>query len=398
MHRMPFGIASGRSPREWFPVLVPVFALVLAAAAGADVVVKEKSVSEGLGGFGNGTSTQTRVVSGDKSRSDEEFTYTGRFKSLAGGGKPRSSVSITRIDKEVLWTLDPEQKQYQEMSFAEMRKTLLEAPEAEREQAPQPEAKDAEMTFTVDVKKTGAKETINGFPAEQVIITCTGTPKSGGKEEKSGAVKLVMDQWLTQDAPGAAEMEAFGRQFAEKLGLDPGLSKVSGMARAMYGEGMKELGANLKDLKGFAVRSTFTIETSPETAAEMEKTAEEREKAAQQAKADREKARQEEAKEDQQQDQQDAKDIGSSVLSSPGSATSKIGGLLGRKAARTAQKQADEQAEKKAEEKASSDKKAAKGPLFKVVTEVLSITTSPAPAGSFDVPAGYKLQKTNEGR
>jgi hypothetical protein len=36
---------------------------------------------------------------------------------------------------------------------------------------------------------------------------------------------------------------------------------------------------------------------------------------------------------------------------------------------------------------------AAGGPLMKVVTEVISITTSPAPAGSFEVPAGYKLQK-----
>jgi hypothetical protein len=36
---------------------------------------------------------------------------------------------------------------------------------------------------------------------------------------------------------------------------------------------------------------------------------------------------------------------------------------------------------------------AAGGPLMKVVTEVISISTSSAPAGSFDVPAGYKLQK-----
>ena len=41
----------------------------------------------------------------------------------------------------------------------------------------------------------------------------------------------------------------------------------------------------------------------------------------------------------------------------------------------------------------SSPDTAAVGPLMKVVTEVISITASPAPAGSFDVPAGYKLQR-----
>src|SRR5207253_1829546 len=91
MHRMPIGIASGRrSPREWIPTLV--VALVLAAPATADVVVKQKIVSEGLSGFANGTVNSTMIFSGDKSRSEDEATYTGRFKTLAGK-KPGTSIS-----------------------------------------------------------------------------------------------------------------------------------------------------------------------------------------------------------------------------------------------------------------------------------------------------------------
>ena len=392
MHRMPFIGASGRrSPREWLPAVT--LALLLASTAGADVVVKEKTVSEGLGGFGNGTSNRTLVVTGDKSRSEDEFTYTGRFKTFAGGGKARTSVAITRIDKEVIWNLEPEKKQYTEMSFAQMREAmragLAKADEESRkaQAQAQPEAKDAEMTFTVDVKRTGAKETINGFATEQVVVTCTGKPKN---PEKGGAgeIRMVMDQWLTKGAPGAAEMRAYYKRLADKLGIEAEMSGINAMARRMYGNGLKELGAKMKDLEGYPIRSTFTIEGSPEGAAAQKQDAA---AAQEKAKAERAKAKEAEATADRAEDVQDAKDIGSSAASGSGGLKGRLGGFLARKAARAAEKKAEEKAEKQSEEMSSSG--AAGGPLFKVVTEVTSISTSAAPAGSFDIPAGYKLQE-----
>lgn len=182
MHRMPASIASGRrSPREWLPVLI--LALLAASSASADVAIKEKTVSEGLGGFGNGTTNRTLFVAGDKSRSEDEFTYTGRFKTLAGGGKPRTTLVITRLDKEVVWNVDPEKKQYTELTFADMRQ-MMAAGAAETDRNAQ--ARDADMTFTVDVKRTGAKQEVNGFPAEQVVITCVGKPKTSEKGEVQG--------------------------------------------------------------------------------------------------------------------------------------------------------------------------------------------------------------------
>ena len=61
MQRMLGFIASGRrSPREWLPALI--LALLLCSSASADVVIKEKSVSEGPGGFGNGTTSRDLIV------------------------------------------------------------------------------------------------------------------------------------------------------------------------------------------------------------------------------------------------------------------------------------------------------------------------------------------------
>jgi hypothetical protein len=384
MHRVPVGAASGRAPREWLPALV--LTLLLASTAAADVTIQETSVSEGLGGFGNGTTRRTMLVAGDMSRSEDEATYTGRFKTLAGGGKPRTSISITRIDKEVLWDLDPQKKTYTEITFAEMRELMAKGL-AEAGPAPDAEPRDGEMTFTVDVKRTGAKQDVNGFAAEQVVVTCVGRPKDAGADAKDREVRFVMDLWLTKSAPGAKEMTEFGRRFAAKMGLDPQLASIGGTVQRMYGGAMKELAARMKDLDGYPVRSTFTIDgASGPTAARPAEgpspgagtpAVREREKA--QAEAD-EKA----------QDRQDAGDIGAAAASGEG-VTGKLGGLLGRKLTGLAQRKTTEKVENGAGEKASPG--AAGGHLLKVVTEVTSISTSPAPAGSFEVPAGYKLQK-----
>jgi len=385
MQRMPGFIASGRrSPREWLPALI--LALLLSSSASADVVIKEKSVSEGLGGFGNGTTGRTLIVAGDKSRSEDETTYTGRFKTLAGGGKPRTTVSITRIDKQVIWSLEPEKKQYTELSFAQMQEMMQKGAAATDQAAPDATAKDAGMTFTVDVKRTGAKETVNGFPAEQVIITCVGKPKNPEKGSESAEVRMVMDEWLTKSAPGAEERTEFYQRFAEKLGLDPELSGVNAAAQQMYGSGMKELAAKMKNLGGVAVRSTFTIEGSPQMAAAQKSPSSEAD-----ARAEREKAGQQAKTQEKQQDQEDAKNLGSAAATG-GSIKGRLGGFLGRKLASTTQKKAEEKTEKRAEEMSNSGS-AAGGPLMKVVTEVISITISPAPAGSFDIPAGYTLQE-----
>ena len=390
MHRVPRFSASGhRSPREWFPALI--LALLLASSAGADVVIKEKSVSEGLGGFGNGTTSRTVIVAGDKSRSEDEATYTGRFKTLAGGGKPHTTVSITRIDKEVIWNLDPEKKEYTELTFAQMREMMQKGVAEGEKAAKDGRAKDAEMTFTVDVKRTGAKETVNGFPAEQVIITCVGKPKNSEKGAENAGLQMVMDEWLTKSAPGAEERTEFYKRFAEKLGLDMEMAGINAMARQMYGNGMKELAAKMKGLGGVAVRSTFTIEGSPEMVAAQKQAAEQGKASQAEVQASREQAKKQAEAEEKRRDREDAQDLGSAAASG-GGIKDKLGGFLGRKLAGAAQKKTEEKVEKKAGEM-SSPGAAAGGSLMKVVTDLISISTAPAPAGSFDIPAGYKLQK-----
>jgi hypothetical protein len=372
---MPVRHESGAlSPRGWLPALT--LALAVAAPAGADVLVKQSTTSQGLGGFGDGTSSSSQWIAGDRSRSEDEFTYTGRFKTLVGK-KPRQSVTILRLDKDVSWTLEPEKKQYRELTFAEMREAMekgMADAEAAQVQAGDTAPKDQGMKWTLDVKRTGARESIAGFPAEQVVVTCIGKPEKPEKGQENAELRLLLDQWLSTKVPGQAEMAEFYKRFAEDLGLDATLSRVSPIARRMYGNGMRELASKLKELDGYALRSSFSIAGPPTAEPSPAQTAAADEKAAA----------------TQEQPRNEAAGMGSDVAAG-GSVAGAIGGLFGRKLAKKASDKTSESAEAKS--KAKSPDKLADGVLFRMTTEVTSISAAPASAGSFEVPEGYKLVK-----
>lgn len=373
MHRKQRGDAPGLSSRN--VLLAVAVSLALAAPVLADVTLKEKTVSTGLAGFGNGTSERTFVIAGDKSRSDDQFTYTGRFKTLAGGGKPRSSTEIVRLDRELVWSLDPQKKQYTEMTFAEMRALIAAGAAEARAEMDEPgkeRAKDVEMTYKVDVQRTGKKDKINGFDAENVIVTITATAKDK-KDGGEGGYTMKLDQWLSTQVPGQAELAAFYRRYAEKMGFDPQTRNQFAGLMAQYGDAVKQAADKLKDLKGYPVRSTVTLtlgaELTPEQQAQLEKS-----RAEAKAKRAEEKTKQE-AKEDDE-----AKGNAAGSLAS-GNVGGAIGGFLGRKLGKAA--------EKKAEASVSSPGSGSGTPGFTSTTDLVSITAGAAGAG-FEVPSDFK--------
>lgn len=367
MHRMQRVDAPGLSSRN--VLLAVAVSLALAAPALADVTLKERTVSTGLAGFGNGTSERTWVIAGDKSRSDEQYTYTGRFKTLAGGGKPRNSAEIVRLDRDVMWSLDPEKKEYSELSFAEMREMMA---QAGAEAGKSERKSDVEMTYKVDVQRTGKKEKVNGFDAENYLVTVTATAKDA-KSGDAAAYTMKMDQWLSTQVPGQAEATAYFRKFAEKMGLDPQMRQMSGLM-AQYAGALEQAAEKLKELKGYPVRSTVTMlmgpEQTPEQQAQMDKA---------RAEAKQAQAEQKTKKEAKEDDQAKADAAGSLASGNVGGA---IGGFLGRKLAKAS--------EKKAESSTSSQGSGSGTPGgLTITTDVLSVTTGAA-AVSFDVPSDFK--------
>ncbi len=379
-----------RSSIDLARALVVTGGLLAGAAAAADVTIVTQTTTTGIGGFGNTTGTETRVISKDRERSESDSKYEGRFKTFAGG--PSRTTRIVRLDQGVVWELNDVKKTYTELTFDEMRAQMQRAAEqlqqaqgkmqqAKAEAAEKQREAGVDMKWDVDVKKTGEKQTIAGFDCERAIVTCTSTLHSDKPEQakaNGSGMKYVMDEWLSAKTPGAKEAREFEKAYAEKLGLQQYAAQIAPQAAAMYGDAVSKMADKLKDVSGYPMKVTFTVEPL-ETQEMKEKMAEANAKQ-KDAQAEEDKA---EKKSEAAENASDAASVGGAAANHGHGLSGAIGGFFAHKMANAAAKKAKENAEKSA---ATSGNPNA---LFTSVTEVTSVSGDVA-SGSFDLPAGYK--------
>ena len=218
---------------------------VTAMAARADVVIEQSLDLDGVAGFSmlamQGTSTTS--LTPDKSRVDSDMKFKSALVNRFAG-KYGNSSQIVRLDKGVVYDLQHKDKQYTEMSFAEMRAAMdkaMQQMEAASEQQPQQQTLpvDAEecqwSTPVVEARETGERATIAGVDTRRAIVslkqTCT-DPKT----QKACDMVWTVDQWLASQVPGEDESKAFALNYAKQLGFD------SASAQAMQGRMQQAFG------------------------------------------------------------------------------------------------------------------------------------------------------------
>lgn len=171
-------------------------------------------------------------------------------KKMKGVTKETGETFIVRLDKEMFITIDPKEKTYSEMTFAEMegmmkkasgkmdakmaemQKQLAGMPEEQRKMVEQMmgnkmgmgAAKDAK----VNVKNTGDKKTISGFSCTKVVVT---------QDDKD-----VMTLWVTKDVSGFEAMRKDWEEFSKRM-------------MAMNPMGGKGLGEAFKKVDGFPIQT-----------------------------------------------------------------------------------------------------------------------------------------------
>jgi len=338
----------------------------LAAAAHADVVTEERiSVSGGgLMKMANMSGTTVTTISGDRARTDSNLQFeSGMMRALARG--VGESTEIVRLDQDKLYSLDTRKKTYTETTFAEQRAQMQQAMEKMQEgQAAQQQAAsgvdESQCEWSepkAEVTRTGEKATIAGFEAERVTITAT----QSCADKKTGQVcdfGLSLDQWVAPGFEASAEMLAYQRAYAEKLGLEAAASRdFAERAETMFGryQGIwTEVATKMRDVKGYPVKSSFGLGVGGAQC-----------QGAQQGQAANEPA--------------PAATIGGAIGGALGGA---LGGMFGRK--------------KKDEAPAAPAPQAPATlpggllPLMTVSTELVSVRNDAVDPQLFDVPAGYK--------
>ena len=330
------------------------FVMVLfgVGTAWADVAVERFIKSGGISGMGAFEGTTLERIQGLKKSEETATKFTGAIMSKLSSGAQQ--IIITRIDKGVVWSLDPKKQTYTESPI----ETFKPASPAEKEQGgtkEKPKVRVARSEFTV--KKTGAKETINGFACEEYLMTWLIEMEDIETKARMKNTMLT-NLWTTPETDAIkklqAEEAAFAKAYLKKIGMTMtssemkqfGLEAFTAMRGVPAKDVEKEFGrfkTEMAKLKGYPIRTVINWEAQEQegvAAAEAQK---------------------------------------SEPMETP-NLSGGVGGLIGGIMGSVAKKAIGE------------PKPVGGSPFFSSTTEIRSISTDPIAGAVFDIPAGYTKQ------
>ena len=242
--------------------------LLMAAvpAALADISYTQRIEVDAAGGMSMFASEGEILtqVSGDKSRSDSQMTMKSKLAGMVAGG---DTGSIVRLDKALTWNLFPDDREYTELTIAQMKAQLAEARKAMQQSgsggAGLPvSAEGCEWSEgKVEVDHPGDTAQIAGIDAEKHIIrmrqSCT-DPQTN----KTCDITWLMEAWLAEKVPAEQEVRNFRDKFATAMGLDDIGRQVDGPAQgllAMFASNWGEVVGEFEKMQGYPLRSILQM-------------------------------------------------------------------------------------------------------------------------------------------
>jgi hypothetical protein len=234
-----------------FPAVLLVLGTLTVGLAVADLKTETFTRASMLTGMGSTEINAVTQYQGDKRAENHTMKIVGGIGGMFAG-KPQTSVEITRLDKDVVWNLNPPKKTYTERPIALPAGTET---KAERRQSGPGQKPYKIVKSEIKVSKTGATKTINGFACSEYLITWEVVLEDTASK---GRVTQVMttDLWntpLTDKLKQAREIEAeFGRSYVKKLGVEVSPEETdrlgAGMLTSMYGLDPKESAGKLEQV------------------------------------------------------------------------------------------------------------------------------------------------------
>jgi hypothetical protein len=231
----------------------------------ADVKTTEKAsmVFEGMMG-----AMMNRVSGGAKGTTTTVAVKGPRMSRMSD-----TTGQIIDLAEEKIYTVDVRRKEYQVMTFAQMREQMekLKADMAKQQQNMDPETKKAmsdagkQLEFDVDVKQTGQQKQVAGYDAREVVVTITAR-QQGMKLEESGGMVLTSTVWMAPRIAALDEMNEFNIKFVKAVygdlfgTMNP--QQMGAMSAMMPGLGtlMQRFGEESRKLQGTPVSTTTVIE------------------------------------------------------------------------------------------------------------------------------------------
>lgn len=195
--------------------------------------------------------------------------FIGALARMHRGSKER--LTITRLDKGVVWTLDPASRTYTETPIARYQDPATESRGGREAEAPREKSTLRVVDADFSVKVTGEEKTIAGFPCKQSIMD--GYIELEDTESKDRSRwELHVEKWGTPDTPAIRhhrEIEReFSRNYMAKLGLSTpdartadamlqGLMRTSGLSGAQLAKATAKLATESAKASGFPIVNNF---------------------------------------------------------------------------------------------------------------------------------------------
>jgi hypothetical protein len=241
------------------------------AGAHADITVQEQTTFNV--GIVKVQGSKTERIAGEGQRTESDLKCAGLF-SLFCRSAQRSE--IVRLDRDLVWTMEPKKKQYLETLFPtpEQRRVAAEharAAFAKLESCPRkPAAAPAVDISTcklseprLEITHSDEVASFAGHDAHRMNLRLTQHCTSAQPSQEC-EVAYSFTTWLTtDDIPGLEERASFQRRYAIELGLAQTSLVASdqlGQFLTPYAAAMKQLSDKSAGLKGYPLKTIFRID------------------------------------------------------------------------------------------------------------------------------------------
>jgi hypothetical protein len=201
---------------------------------------------------------------------DTTFGFTGMIMSKLV--KEKHHINIIRLDRELIWDIDMNDKKYTETPITKIPVLELKAGGPPETGVEDVYVEDCCRVVT-DVKRTGVEKVVNGFDATQVIFSAHTECKDTSEPMTT---KISMEVWYAKDLKLGEELSAFDAAYAQKVGFSPALMAAMGDQALKMFPGLRDLEAMMGQIKGYPILTIISVEDE----ALLERLREERAKAA----------------------------------------------------------------------------------------------------------------------
>ena len=256
-------------------LLVTLCATLIVApclANAGDLTIKQHITSTGFMGMGGFEDDPTEMFAGDamKHRRESNMKFTGGVMGMLAGG-PKSSVTIDRLDKGLVWTLDVPAKEYKEETFEERAKQMKKG----MDQMKGSDEKQSKAKITFEIKKPGKTETVCGHACDATDILMHYIADSTKPSDE--VMDMTFELFLCKDCSAGIRRE-YELNYAKALGLDYAALKsmAGGMGAMQFGKLMGAAFAQSDKLEGAPLKTVMTMNHSGVQAEAMKKQAAEK--------------------------------------------------------------------------------------------------------------------------